>query len=160
MAIPRFKPKSISATVEKLTKPLFSKRGFGQSTMINNWSKIVGDELAKHASPDKIVFPKNERNNGILYININSPAFAIELQHKETQLIENINMYFGYLAVKTIKIKQGSLSIQKDKTNRKKRVLTGREKKELDSELKFVKDPDLKKALLALGTEIKASQQK
>ena len=159
MTIPRFRPRSISATIEKLTKPLFARRGLGHSVLINNWLQIVGDELAQHTSPDKISFPKNDRNGGILHIRIDSPALAIELQHKETQLIENVNSFFGYYAVKAIKIKQSTLSVEKNKNARIKNPLTNHQRNKLDSDLRIIKDPELKKALLALGTEIKASQR-
>ena len=90
MTIPRFKPRSISATVEKLTKPIFGKRGFGQSTIIENWRTIVGEELGDHTIPEKISYPRGQRNNGTLQVRVNSPALAIELQHAETQLLEEL----------------------------------------------------------------------
>ena len=88
MAIARFKPRSIGATVEKITRPIFGMRGFGQGTMIANWENIVGEVLADYTFPEQISFPRNQRNNGTLHLRINSPALALELQHIENQLLE------------------------------------------------------------------------
>ena len=124
MAIARFKPRSISATVEKITRPIFGKRGFGQGTMIANWENIVGNVLADHTFPEQISFPRNQRNNGTLHLRINSPALALELQHIENQLLDRVNTHFGYRAVTDIKISQGNLPMTKtNKLSQKKEKL-------------------------------------
>ena len=157
MTIPRFKPRSISATVEKLTRPIFGKRGFGQGTVIANWKSIVGDVLATHTFPEKITYPRDQRSNGTLHLRIDSPALALELQHIETQLLERINTHFGYRAVGYIKISQGTIPDEDNQPPAKKRKISVKEKNALDDDLNIVSDPDLKNALRALGTEVKTT---
>jgi hypothetical protein len=154
MAIARFKPRSISATVENITRPIFGKRGFGQGTMIANWENIVGSVLADHTFPEQISFPRNQRNNGTLHLRINSPALALELQHIENQLLDRVNTHFGYRAVTDIRINQGNFPKTNKKAQPEKREMTPNEKKNLNTDLNIINDPDLKKALQALGTEI------
>ena len=154
MAIARFKPRSISATVEKITRPIFGKRGFGQGTMVANWENIVGSVLADHTFPEQISFPRNQRNNGTLHLRINSPALALELQHIENQLLDRVNTHFGYRAVTDIRINQGNLPKTNKKPQPEKRKMTLNEKQNLNTDLNIISDPDLKKALQALGTEI------
>jgi hypothetical protein len=157
MTIRRYRSRSISATVEKLTGPIFGKRGFGRGTMIADWKNITGSILAQHSFPEKIVYPRNERGNGTLHIRIDSPALALELQHLETQLLDRINTHFGYRAVAYIKIIQGALPKKSSKVLVEKRKITLKEQTVLDERLDFISDPELKKALRALGTEIKTA---
>ncbi len=154
MTIARFKPRSISATVEKITRPIFGKRGFGQGSMIANWENIVGNVLAGHTFPEQISYPRNQRNNGTLHLRIDSPALALELQHIETQLLDKINTYFGYRAVAHIRIIQGVLPEKNLNALPEKRKITLKEQNDLNEDLNIINDPDLKNALQALGTEI------
>jgi hypothetical protein len=154
MTIARFKPRSISATVEKITRPIFGKRGFGQGSMIANWGNIVGNVLAGHTFPEQISYPRNQRNNGTLHLRIDSPALALELQHIETQLLDRVNTHFGYRAVAHIRIIQGVLPENNIHTLPEKRKITLKEQNELNEDLNIINDPDLKNALQALGTEI------
>jgi hypothetical protein len=154
MTIARFKPRSISATVEKITRPIFGKRGFGQGSMIANWENIVGNVLAGHTFPEQISYPRNQRNNGTLHLRIDSPALALELQHVETQLLDRINTHFGYRAVANMRITQGVLPEKNNHNLTKKRKITLKEQNGLNKDLSIIDDPDLKDALQALGTEI------
>jgi hypothetical protein len=154
MTIARFKPRSISATVEKITRPIFGKRGFGQGSMIANWGNIVGNVLAGHTFPEQISYPRNQRNNGTLHLRIDSPALALELQHIETQLLDRVNTHFGYRAVAHIRIIQGVLPDNNIHTLPEKRKITLKEQNELNEDLNIINDPDLKNALQALGTEV------
>ena len=154
MTIARFKPRSISATVEKITRPIFGKRGFGQGSMIANWENIVGNVLAGHTFPEQISYPRNQRNNGTLHLRIDSPALALELQHIETQLLDRVNTHFGYRAVAHIRILQGILPENNINALPEKRKITLKEQNDLNEDLNIINDPDLKNALQALGTEI------
>jgi hypothetical protein len=158
MTIRRYQSRSISATVEKLTRPIFGKRGFGQGTMIADWPNITGSVLARHTFPEKIVYPRGERGNGTLHLRIDSPALALELQHLEPQLLDRINTHFGYRAVSYIKIIQGALPKKEEVPVEEKRALTANEKQALDDRLNLVSDPQLKAALRGLGTEITTSK--
>jgi hypothetical protein len=154
MTIRRYQSRSISATIEKLTRPIFGKRGFGQGTMVADWPNIAGSVLARHTFPEKIIYPRNERGSGTLHLRIDSPALALELQHLEPQLLDRINTHFGYRAVAYIKIIQGALPESDEEPVIEKRALTPEEKGALEDRLNMVSDPDLKEALRALGTEI------
>jgi hypothetical protein len=157
MTIRRYKPRSISATIGKLTQPIFGRRGFGRGAMIADWANIAGSVLAQHTLPEKIIYPRNERGNGTLHLRIDSPALALELQHLVPQLLEKINTHFGYKAVAYINIIQGTLPDNNDAPTLQKRSLTQEEENALANRLNIISDPELKKALQALGTEIKSA---
>ena len=111
MTIPRQRFKTIGTSIDKITKPIFGKRGFGQSSVITDWPQIVGATLAQHTVPEKISFPRDERRNATLQLKIDSSALALELQHFSAQLVEKVNTYFGYKAVGKIQIVQDDRDI-------------------------------------------------
>ena len=157
MTIRRYQSRSISHTVEKLTRPIFGERGFSSGKILSEWPNIVGALLSKHTFPEKISYPLRERINGTLFLRIDSPALSLELQHMEVQLLEKINIHFGFKAVTRIKLLQGTLPTHAIKEPKPKRKLTENEHLELSNKLDKISDPDLKQALQALGSEVKTN---
>ena len=154
MTIKRFELRTISASVAKLTKPIFGKRGFGQGSIVTEWPAIAGETLAHHTLPEKISYPQNQRSDGTLHLRIDSSALALELQHLEPQLIDRINTHFGYRAVASIKINQGPINRETKPEKAARTPLTATEAGHLEKRLEVVSDPDVKAALAALGEEI------
>ena len=101
----RLFPRKLHECVEALTKPVFAKRGMAEMRLIRDWKTVVGESTAKNALPDALIFPKGKKNEGVLTI-VTTGAYATILQHQTAQMIETINMYFGYAAVSRIKIEQ------------------------------------------------------
>ena len=160
MTIKRFEIRTIGASVAKLTKPIFGKRGFGQGSIVTEWPNIAGKALAIHTAPDKISYRPNERSEGVLHLRIDSSALALELQHLEPQLIERINTHFGYRAVASIRIIQGPIKREIKPEKKPRNELSRFDKDKLDKRLEIVSDPEVKAALLALGSEIIREQEK
>ena len=153
MTIPRRKFRTISASVEKIIKPIFGKRGFGEAAILTDWPHVVGATLARHTVPEQISFPRSVRADGTLKIKIDSSALALELQHLTPQLIDKINTYFGYGAVGRIQIVQGPVPDQQP-PDKGRAPIPEDTQRELDQRLAFVSDPDLKAALSALGSQL------
>ena len=153
MTIPRRKFRTISASVEKITKPIFGKRGFGAAAIVTDWPHIVGVTLARHTIPEQISFPPSRRTDGMLKLKIDSSALALELQHLTPQLIDRINTYFGYSAVGRIQIVRGLVPEQRA-PEKGPRPIPEDTQLDLDQRLAFVSDPELKAALSALGSQL------
>ena len=154
MTIPRRKFKTIGTNVTKIVKPLISKRGFGNSEIINNWVNIVGDKLAQNITPQKISYNRNSNVDGVLLLRVNSSSVALEIQYIEKQIVNKINTYFGFSAIGRIKIIQGPIPTPEKKIVDKIKTVANTDKIELERKLNSVKDPDLRVALAALGTAI------
>lgn len=101
----RLFPRSLGEVVGKAAKPLFRKRGFAESSILLEWPQIVGELLANHCIPLKIVFPRNENTHGTLTVTC-SPAFAPELQQLTPILLEKLATHMGYKAIDRIQIEQ------------------------------------------------------
>jgi hypothetical protein len=99
-------PLPIATLVPKLTRRALGKYGFSYAGLITDWEAIVGAELARNCQPEKISFPSNKRDSGVLRLRAASGA-ALEIQHLEPQILDRINSYFGYRAVARLQLTNG-----------------------------------------------------
>jgi len=92
--------------VPKITGQVFRRRGFAETRILTDWPLIIGERLAPHCVPEKLVFRGKQRDGGILHLRVHAPL-AIEFQHLEPRIIERINTFFGYSAVIGLRLIQG-----------------------------------------------------
>lgn len=151
-------PRAIAQSLSAVTKNVFSKRGFADGAILKDWPVIVGEHLARHSQPEKIVHPRGDGTGGALYLTIESGSMAIELQHLEPLLIERINGFFGFKAVDRLKITQGPLPKAEEKAGRPPRPLQPAEEASLAESLMDVDDEELRQALKALGRAVMGRQ--
>jgi hypothetical protein len=147
-------PRAIAETVDRLTRPLFAKRGFAQGAVVREWDAIVGPELAAQTVPERIAFPPGMRNGGTLHLRVGNGVAATTLQHLKPVLIERINGYFGYAAVVRLRLIQRPLPPRPAAPRPRVRALRGDEEARLKTCLESVPDGDLREALDALGRAI------
>ena len=74
----------IAAELSRLIGKPLGKRGFGEGGLIAEWPSVVGEEIARHAAPLKLSFPRGQRREGTLTLRATG-AFATELQHMAPQ---------------------------------------------------------------------------
>lgn len=147
--------KPVSQTVDRLTKGVLGQHGFTHGTIVTKWPEIVGENMARHTQPEKIVFSRDGTTGGTLHLKTDSGALATELQHREPQIVDRINTFFGYRAVVRIKLIQGPLP--KHKTEKRAvppRPLSESEARDLAGTIATVDDPELKEALERLGESV------
>lgn len=114
-------PKAVGSFVPRLTQPAFEKYGFSAATLITDWAGIVGSDLAKYTSPERLKWPKlvpargkvdeidQGRPGATLVLRVDQGR-ALDIQYKAAQIIERINAYFGYGAVADLRIVQGVIA--------------------------------------------------
>ena len=130
------------------------RRPMGLPTSPGSSAAIVGEEVARHAKPLRLTFPKGERRDGSLVLRVRS-AFAVELQHMAPQLLERINGYLGYGAVARLKFEQGRLPRPRPAALLAPQGLDPAEEKKLARDLGRIEDPELRQALEGLGRAVK-----
>lgn len=150
---------SLSKAILPLASQVLGKKGFVEVDILTNWGNIVGDELATYSFPQKIDFKRNQRNDGILHLNVPSGAFALEIQHREKFILEKINTYFGYNAVSGLKIIQNNeFSIadikEINQPQTKKNLVTTEEENYIKDLAGELKDSSLKEILIKLGQSV------
>ncbi len=98
-------PNTLANTLTSVIKKFSPKYGFVNADIITNWKIIAGDDVAGKATPVKISFPFGKKTDGVLYIKVKNMAFASIIQYQYPAIIDRVNQYFGYNAIKTVKIK-------------------------------------------------------
>lgn len=122
----RFVPaKAVGSFVPTLTKKAFEKFGFSTATLITDWARIAGAELAGYTMPDKLKWPRGAQADGIhedegerrgatLILRVD-PARALDVEYRSRQIMDRINSYFGYRAVEIIRLVQAPLDTKADR---------------------------------------------
>ncbi|MCW8915025.1 MAG: DciA family protein [Magnetovibrio sp.] len=148
--------KPVAQTVDRLTRGILGNHGFAHATIVTKWPQIVGDDMARHTLPEKIVFSRDGATGGTLHLKTDSGAFAMELQHNEPLVLERINTFFGYRAVVRIKLIQGPLPRNRETAQRAKppRPLSKAETEAIAGTVATVDDPELQEALARLGRNV------
>ncbi|MCI5048916.1 MAG: DUF721 domain-containing protein [Rickettsiales bacterium] len=125
--------------VMKTTQPIHRKRGFSQQRILSDWHMIVGDMFAQQSTPTKITYDRHGRYGATLHIMIN-PAWALEMQYVEQDILERIATFFGYRAVEKLHLIQAPIEKENLSTTVKPSQTTQEHEKadenDLDSALK------------------------
>ena len=115
------KPRPVRKLAELTTELLadaFKKQGFAATELVTRWKDIVGAEIAVHAEPLKLQWPREAGGEpaepATLVLRVEGPA-AIEIQHQSAVILERINRFFGWQAVGRIALRQAPLSRPKVK---------------------------------------------
>lgn len=110
----------IGAYTAKALDPAARARGFATTALLSEWPAIVGAELAQFTMPDRVVWPRRRedepnpmrrrRDEGAtLMLRVEGPR-AIEVQHRVGQILERVNLYFGYRAITEMRILQAPVA--------------------------------------------------
>ena len=139
--------------VRAIAKPILGMRGFAEVDVLGHWTEIVGEDLARGVFPEKLSFEKNNRTGGTLHVKSAGGAFAMLFEFQKQQVMERINGFFGYPAVAQVKIKQGSLKLDREKIASVDE-LTSDQEKQLQDKISRITDPDLKESAYRVGKAI------
>jgi hypothetical protein len=146
----------MSRMMPEVAGKALGKKGLGYGKLVTDWRLIVGADLGEASSPVKLAFPKGQRTDATLTIEI-VPARAIEVQHAMPQLIERVNAVFGYRAVARIKLVQRAPTRPAPIANL--RPLSAVEESDLVALTAIVPDGELRLALETLGRAMQASRR-
>lgn len=89
--------------------PTARRRGFTQTAILADWCRIVGPALAGRCQPVRVEFPRGKARGGTLELRARGGA-ALEIQHLAPQLLERINGFFGYPAIRRLRLVQAPLA--------------------------------------------------
>lgn len=137
------KARSLSALAAPIARKALGKRFAALGALLENWSHIIGADLAGRCQPDKLDFPHGERQGGTLTIRAAS-ADALELQHDTPRILERLNGHFGYRAIDRIKLIQAPLSRPDSRTVKPSRPASPEESAVIANALSTVENPSLR----------------
>jgi hypothetical protein len=154
------KPRPLSDLVPGLTRDILGKKSLLFGKMIADWSHIAGADIADKTTPLDLKYAKklDQKSQAVLHLAVQS-AYALEISYQKSLLIERLNMFFGYPAIKDIKIiQQTNLMDNKKQTVVPSRPLTLQEERGLDGIVAQIQENDLQTALKNLGKAILSRQ--
>jgi len=131
----------LSKTIPRGFKGILKKSGYNFSNVIENWAKIVGKDISNFCYPINIKQSKDAINS-VLIINV-MHGKELEAEYKKQEIINKVNMFFGYNYVKQIKSK---IIQEKKETNLNYTKKINKKKFFIDN-LEKVKNENLKKSL-------------
>jgi hypothetical protein len=150
-----------------LTKGVFGKKSLLFGKLVAEWPHIAGAELAAHTIPLALKFQRapqekagqKDAAQAVLQLAI-KPAFALEFSYQKALLIERLNVFFGYPAIKDIKIVQDSRIMDRAAPPKaKSKPLTLQQQQHIDSLTNGIQENDLQTALKNLGKAIASRQE-
>lgn len=134
--------------------------------MLAEWEHIAGPDIAAQTTPMELKYsrPASKKKDGdkgdktppkaTLVLAV-QPAFALELSYQKDLLAERLNVFFGYSAIKDIKIVQHSGVMDNKKMKAPlTRPLTMQEQQKIDALVGDIQENDLQIALKNLGKAI------
>ena len=137
--------RSFNNTLPTKVKRILDKKGHMYSETLDNWKYIVGDELFKVCYPKSF---KSSNKLGGSYLNIMvKRGNEVDLEYSKKNIINKMNAYFGYEAVKNVKL--NTFEGQYEKSKEKKVV--NATKREHIKKIDNIKNDKIKKSLLELS---------
>ena len=142
--------RSFKNTLPPKAKRILDKKGQMYSKTLDNWKYFVGDELFKVCYP-KSFKSSNKLGGGCLNIVVKR-GNEVDLEYSKKNIINKINAYFGYEALKNIKL--STFEGQNEKSNEKKVI--NATKREHIKKIDNIKNDKVKKSLLELSKLFKS----
>ncbi|MGB3865181.1 MAG: DciA family protein, partial [Xanthobacteraceae bacterium] len=123
---------------------------------VTRWAEIAGPEVAAHAEPLKIQWPRPVEGQpqapATLVLRVDGPM-ALEIQHTSDVILERVNRFFGWNAVGKLALRQAPLS--QAPARKPPPAPDPAAVKRVAETLASVEDDDLRTALARLGVAIK-----
>jgi predicted nucleic acid-binding Zn ribbon protein len=77
-------PQALSATIGRLMSEHGWETPVAVGGVVHNWAQVVGERIAEHCTP--VGFAE-----GVLTVQADSPAWAVEIRHLSTALLAKLN---------------------------------------------------------------------
>tara|TARA_S200000501_G_scaffold265457_1_gene249149 strand:- start:110 stop:595 length:486 start_codon:yes stop_codon:yes gene_type:complete len=131
----------LANTLPSEVKKILKKNGFNLSSIVDNWTKIVGNDISNKCYPINIKAQSNTKDVTLILNVIHGKE--IDVEYNKKNIIDKINSYFGYSFVKHIQIK----IIDTKYSNSTKKNNVKKNKSSFDNHLKKIENVNLKNKL-------------
>jgi hypothetical protein len=132
----------LANTLPPQIKKILKKSGFNFSSIVDNWSHIVGKDISNKCYPFNIKAQSGLKSVTLILNVIHGKE--IDIEYSKKNILDKINSYFGYSFISQIKIKT---IIGKYPILIKQNILKSNKKSSFDNSLNRVKDLNLKNKL-------------
>ena len=131
----------LSNTLPAQIKKVLKKNGFNLSSIVDNWTKIIGNDISNKCYPINIKAQGNSKDVTLILNVIHGKE--IDIEYSKKNIIDKINSYFGYTFIKNIQIK----IINSKFKGSTKTIHIKKNKSSFNDDLKKIKDINLKNKL-------------
>ena len=131
----------LSNTLPAQIKKILKKNGFNLSSIVDNWTRIVGNNISNNCYPINIRAQGNSKEVTLILNVIHGKE--IDVEYNKKNIIDKINSYFGYSFINNIQIKIISTKF----TSLTKTKGIKKYKNSFDNSLKKINDNNLKSKL-------------
>src|SRR6202140_4083739 len=105
--------KPLSVLLRDVLSHASPRQGFAGRELVTRWAEISGAEIAAHAEPLKIQWPRpvegQPQESATLVLRVEGPM-ALEIQHASDVILQRVNRFFGWSAVGKLALRQAPLS--------------------------------------------------
>ena len=134
----------LANTLPQQIKKILKKNGFNLSSLVDNWTKIVGNEISNNCYPFNIKAQGGSKEVTLIVNVIHGKE--IEIEYNKKNIIDKINSFFGYTFINNLQIKIMNTNYNK----LKKDHVETKDKKKFSNNLENVKNINLKNKLESL----------
>ena len=92
-----------SSSIPKTLKKYLRKEGYNYSSIVDNWTKLVGVKISDACYPLTVKMGK-EMKEGTLVLNV-MHGKEMEVEYEKKEIIDKINSFFGYKCINNVKLK-------------------------------------------------------
>ena len=129
-----------SSSIPKTLRKHLKKGGYNFSNIVDNWTKIVSEKISDACFPITVKMGK-EMKDGVLVLNV-IHGKEMEIEYKKNEIMDKINIFFGYNCISNV-----TLKIVSNKINKKKLFPKIQNFEQIEEKMKNVKDNQLKRSL-------------
>jgi len=148
--------KPLSVLLSDVFSDAYARQGFAARELVTRWAEIAGPEIAAHAEPLKIQWPRpvegQPQEPATLVLRVDGPM-ALEIQHGSDVILQRVIRFFGWNAVGRLALRQAPLA--RRKVPKTTPAPDARAVAEVAKTLSSIEDEDLRAALARLGASIK-----
>jgi hypothetical protein len=100
----------------ELVAPALARQGLGETSLVTDWSEIVGAHIASRCRPIEVQYPPRASRRdpdapvapATLILRVEG-AFALEAQHSVAVIVERVNAHLGWRCIGKVAFRQGPL---------------------------------------------------
>ncbi len=139
--------RTVSNSLPKTLNKILKKGGHNYSSIINNWTEIVGKKTSDLCYP-KSVKTNKELKNGTLVLSVGH-GNQLDVEYDKKNIVDKINSFFGYNFIKEVRI-----DLLDEKVNIKNKYSFDRLKNErIEKKIEGIENLNLKRKLADLIKE-------
>ena len=141
--------RSFKNTLPTKVKKIINKKGQIYSKTLENWKKIVGDDLFKVCYP-KSLKSSNSMRKSTLNIMVQRGR-EIDLEYSRNLIIDKMNLFFGYNVIEAVKI----YTFENENIKNKEKKVINLKKNEHLKKISYIKNEKIKNSLEQLSKLIR-----